>query len=166
MVVERVIRSVGPMVTHALPRVSYVDLSRSGQALTVASPTTYMNESGLAVAQLARRLGVAAAYLLVVHDELDLPIGTLRLKRGGGDGGHRGLRSITEHLGSADYARLRIGIGRPDETFVGTVADFVLEAVPLADRAALNSSVDRAVEVTMLCADVGYAAAMNLVNQR
>ena len=166
MVAERLVERFGPGRVRSFPRVTCVDLSCLGRRLTAALPSTYMNESGRALQVLVQRLGVTADEILVVHDELDLPERSLRLKRGGGDGGHRGLRSITEQLASADYVRLRVGIGRPAESFVGTVADFVLEAVPLADRATLNSSVDRAVEATVLCVDVGYAAAMNTVNQR
>ncbi|MEZ4224901.1 MAG: aminoacyl-tRNA hydrolase [Polyangiaceae bacterium] len=137
-----------------------------GGALWLGKSTTYMNESGLAARVLCEHLSLQPTEVLVAHDELDLPLGALRLKRGGRDAGHRGLRSLTEQLGTDAYARLRIGIGRPGPTFVGTVADFVLEAVPLVEREALLGSVARAAEATRLCVDDGYAAAMNRVNQR
>ena len=166
MVTAALIQRVGSarVESHSLVEVAHTVVH--GAPVLVAAPRTYMNESGRAVAFVARQAGVPPAEILVVHDELDLPFGSLRLKLGGGAGGHRGLSSVTDCLGSADYARLRIGIGRPEATFVGTVADFVLEAVPLADRPALESSVGRAVEATMLSVESGLAAAMNVVNQR
>lgn len=76
-------------------------------------PTTYMNSSGDYVAPLARRLGIDAEHIIVCHDELDLPAGAVKLKRGGNENGHNGLKSLTEHLGTRDYLRVRLGIGRP-----------------------------------------------------
>jgi PTH1 family peptidyl-tRNA hydrolase len=76
-------------------------------------PTTFMNESGYAVQRVAQFYRIPCESILVVHDDLDLPIGTIRLKQGGGDGGHNGLRSLVQHLGSKDFLRLRVGIGHP-----------------------------------------------------
>ena len=84
-----------------------------GPRVVLAKPTTYMNVSGGPVAGLARYFGVDVTQVVVVHDELDLDLGRLKLKRGGGEGGHNGLRSVSQSLGSRDYVRVRCGIGRP-----------------------------------------------------
>lgn len=95
-----------------------------GPRVVLAKSTGYMNVSGGPVAALARALGIEPSHILVVHDELDLPLGTLRLKVGGGEGGHNGLKSLSQHLGTKDYARLRLGIGRPPGQM--DPADYVL----------------------------------------
>ena len=95
-----------------------------GPRVVLAKSTGYMNVSGGPVAALARALGIEPARILVVHDELDLPLGSLRLKFSGGEGGHNGLKSVTQHLGTREYARLRIGIGRPPGQM--DPADYVL----------------------------------------
>ena len=92
-----------------------------------ARSTTYMNTTGEAVGPLAKQLGVAPDHIIVIHDELDLPAGTMRVKLGGNENGHNGLKSITEHLGTRDYLRVRIGIGRPPKGV--TVPDWVLGPV-------------------------------------
>jgi len=96
-----------------------------GKACLLAKPMTFMNLSGRAVARICGRHGVGLADVVVVHDELDLPVGRMKLKRGGGANGHRGVESIVEHLGSEDFLRLRLGIGRPE--FSSAVSRFVLE---------------------------------------
>lgn len=95
-----------------------------GPRVVLAKSTGYMNVSGGPVAALARALGIEPARILVVHDELDLPLGSLRLRLAGGEGGHNGLKSVTQHLGTREYARLRIGIGRPPGQM--DPADYVL----------------------------------------
>jgi len=97
----------------------------AGAPVVLAKPQTYMNLSGRAVSQLARFFKIAPAGLLVAYDDLDLPLGTIRLRPGGGSGGHRGMGSITEALGGGDFPRLRLGIGRPPGRM--DPADYVLE---------------------------------------
>ncbi len=96
-----------------------------GASCLLAKPMTFMNLSGRAVARICGRHGVAQADVVVLHDELDLPLGRMKLKRGGGANGHRGIESIAEHLGSEDFLRLRLGIGRPE--FSSAVTRWVLE---------------------------------------
>ncbi|GLY14629.1 aminoacyl-tRNA hydrolase [Kineosporia rhizophila] len=103
---------------------------RPGARMIVAKPSTYMNESGGPVAGLLKFFGLTPARLLVAHDELDIPFGELRLKWGGGEGGHNGLRSISKSTGSKDYGRLRLGVGRPPGRM--EAADFVLRDFPSA----------------------------------
>lgn len=103
-----------------------------GAGVVLAKPTTYMNESGGPVAGLVQYFKVGLDHLVVVHDELDLPLGVVRLKAGGGEGGHNGLRSVTASLGSPAYVRVRLGIGRPPGRM--DPADFVLRGFPSAQR--------------------------------
>ena len=132
--------------------------------LALAVPVTYMNDSGQAVAPLVRRYGVEDDLhaLVVVHDELDLPVGRLKLKVGGGLAGHNGLRSIKAHLHSDDFVRVRIGVGKPPSKERG--ADHVLKRVPKADRVELDIAVQVAADAVEAILDEGVAAAMNRFN--
>jgi peptidyl-tRNA hydrolase, PTH1 family len=103
-------------------------------------PTTFMNRSGKATQALAHFYRIAAENILVVHDELDLPVGTVRLKQGGGDGGHNGLRDISEQLGTNNYWRLRIGIGHPGER--DRVHDYVLSKPSRADYQLIMDTIE------------------------
>ncbi|WP_447924711.1 aminoacyl-tRNA hydrolase [Georgenia muralis] len=115
-----------------------------GPRVVLAKPSSYMNVSGASVAALARFYDVAPERLLVVHDELDLPVETLRLKRDGGEGGHNGLRSISSALGTKDYVRLRVGIGRPPGRM--DAADFVLRDFAVAERPGLGVTLEEAAD--------------------
>lgn len=129
----------------------------------LAFPTTFMNESGQAVRKLVKRYGFAGHEgLIVVQDELDLPPGTVRLKVGGGLGGHNGLRSISNHLGTHDYVRVRIGVGKPPNKEQG--ADHVLRKVPADERRVLDVAVNVAADAVESILAVGIDAAMNTFN--
>ncbi len=131
--------------------------------VTLAIPTTFMNESGAAVAPLVRRTSLAElSALLVVHDELDLEPGRLQLKVGGGLAGHNGLRSIAEAVGSRDFARLRIGVGKPVDKDRG--AQYVLARLTGARRDALASDVARAADALELVIEEGFDDAQRRVN--
>ena len=138
----------------------------SGERLGLLIPRTYMNESGRSVRAAAQYFRIPPEAVVVAHDELDLPLGGLRLKQGGGEAGHRGLRSVSTELGSGDYVRVRMGIGRPGPNFEGEIADYVLEAFPLADRPVVDDLVEQAADAVELVACKGLQAAMNRVNQR
>lgn len=129
-------------------------------------PATYMNESGRAVAEAMATEALTPEDVCVLHDEVDLPLGRLRLKKGGGDAGHRGLESVREHLGTGDFLRLRMGVGRPPSEFDGTLAEFLLEAFALAEQLAVRDLLCRAVDAVVSLAERGPSAAMNSVNQR
>lgn len=118
-----------------LARVVSSTVHTAGARVVLATLTTYMNESGQAVGPLLDYYKADPGTLIVAHDELDLPFGTVRIKRGGGDNGHNGLRSITRSLGTPDYLRIRIGIGRP--TGRESPADFVLHGFTAGERAEL-----------------------------
>lgn len=115
-----------------------------GPRVILAKPASFMNVSGGPVGALCAFYGVEVDRLLVVHDELDLPAETLRLKRGGGEGGHNGLRSISAVLGSRDYVRLRVGIGRPPGRM--DPADYVLRDFSAAERAGLGVTLEDAAD--------------------
>jgi PTH1 family peptidyl-tRNA hydrolase len=135
---------------------------RPGARLVLAAPTSYMNESGGQVVAAVRFFKVPPERLLVVHDELDLPFGDVVLKRGGGEGGHNGLRSISTSLGTRDYARLRVGIGRPPGRM--DPADFVLRDFSPVERKELPFVVADAVDAVTGVVELGWERAQNSVN--
>jgi PTH1 family peptidyl-tRNA hydrolase len=130
--------------------------------VVLAEPRSYMNESGGPVAGLCGFYKIPVERLVVVHDELDLPYGSLRLKRGGGDNGHNGLRSITRSLGSREYLRVRFGIGRPPGRM--DPADYVLRDFSPAERKDLDYNVDRAADAVETLVRHGLEAAQNSYN--
>jgi PTH1 family peptidyl-tRNA hydrolase len=130
-----------------------------------AFPTTWMNESGRSVATLVRRYEIDDwSRLVVLHDELDLPPGRIKVKLGGGLAGHNGLRSITQHLHTQDYVRIRIGVGRPPGG-PERGADWVLSKVPKAARTELDIACQLAADAVESIAAVGVDAAMQQFNQ-
>jgi PTH1 family peptidyl-tRNA hydrolase len=132
--------------------------------LALAYPQTYMNDSGRAVAPLVRRFGIDdLALLVVVHDELDLPLGSVRVKAGGGLAGHNGLRSIKAHLHSDAFTRVRIGIGKPPGGKEQGV-DHVLKAPGKRDRAELDVSIEVAADAVEYILGLGVPAAQNRFN--
>ena len=134
-----------------------------GKRVVLAFPITYMNNSGQSVRALARRYKVDdPEQIVIVHDELDLPPGTVRVKSGGGLAGNNGLRSITQHLHTQDYLRVRIGIGKPPSKERG--ADHVLSRLPASQRELLDVAVERAADVVEVIVAEGVDAAMQRFN--
>ena len=127
-------------------------------------PQTYMNRSGQSVGALIRFHRIAPAEVLVVHDELDVPPGQLRLKFGGGLGGHNGLKDITAHLGTRDYWRLRIGIGHPGDR--NAVVDYVLHRPRMEERQAIDGAIDRALDLWPMIVRGEWDSAMQAANTR
>ncbi len=127
-------------------------------------PQTFMNRSGQAVAALARFYRIAPADMLVLHDELDLAPGALRLKFGGGLGGHNGLKDIAAHLGTQDFWRLRIGVGHPGDR--SQVVDYVLKKPRSEERTLIEEALDRVLDAWPLLARGEYPAAMQKINTR
>jgi PTH1 family peptidyl-tRNA hydrolase len=134
-----------------------------GRKLLLAKPQTYMNLSGRAVQGLAGFYKVPLDRLLVAHDDLDLPLGTLRLRPGGGPGGQKGVASTIETLGSQDFSRLRIGIGRPPGRM--DPAAYVLQRFNAAELEVVSESLERAAEAALTFAKDGIEAAMNRFNR-
>ena len=140
--------------------------SAFGDDVMLLKPMTYMNVSGDSVQPAAAFVKVEPARVVVVHDELDLPFGDVRLKLGGGHAGHNGLRSIIARLGSPDFLRVRIGIGRPPPGFRGEVADYVLSSFDPVEAASVPDLVGRALAAIALLVEKGPAAAQNIVNTK
>ncbi|EME19558.1 aminoacyl-tRNA hydrolase [Rhodococcus triatomae] len=136
-----------------------VTIRLAGRQVILAKPRSYMNLSGRPVAALARFFSVDPGNLVVVHDELDLDYGTLRLKLGGGEGGHNGLRSISQALGTKDYLRTRVGIGRPPGRM--DPADYVLKPFSSVERKELDLVCEEAADAVELLLRVGLEAAQN-----
>jgi PTH1 family peptidyl-tRNA hydrolase len=154
------------------------EVKMGGHRVLVATPLTFMNESGQAVAPLVRRSGIdqndqtdqpggtdgspLAVRLVVVHDELDLPTGRIKIKAGGGNAGHNGLKSIESHLHTNAYLRVRVGIGKPPGRQAG--ADYVLKRPGAAERALLDAAVEEGADAVEAILTEGVDAAMNRVN--
>lgn len=133
-----------------------------GRRVVLARPRTYMNESGGPVAGLVAYHGVAPGRVVLVHDELDLPPGTVRVKVAGGDGGHNGLKSVRASLGTGDTVRVRVGIGRPPGR--QDAADFVLRGFSGAERRELAVTLEIAADAVEAVVLSGAAAAQNTFN--
>jgi PTH1 family peptidyl-tRNA hydrolase len=131
----------------------------NGVPVIIAKPMSFMNLSGQALSALAGFYKIPPARLVVIHDELDLPFGTIRLKVGGGDGGHNGLRSVTRTLAAKEYYRVRVGIGRPPGR--QDPADYVLRDFGTAERKELPLVLERAADAVEALVRLGLAAAQN-----
>jgi PTH1 family peptidyl-tRNA hydrolase len=134
-----------------------------GASVVLGVPTTYMNDSGRPVARLVRKQGVRPEQLIVVHDELDLAPGRVRLKAGGGTAGHNGLASIEAALRSRDFLRLRIGVGKPPSAPEG--ADHVLSRLAPDERAAIDRAIDRGIDALRVLLSRDLDAAMNVLHR-
>lgn len=163
-VVELLARRHGGKLHGSKGRARSDEIRIGDRRVALAIPLTYMNDSGEAVAGLARRLGVEPDQIVIVHDELDLPPAALRLKAGGGLAGHNGLRSIKRHLHSEDFLRVRIGVGKPPSKERG--ADHVLSRVSKREREQMDVTVEDAADAVELIATSGIDAAMNRYNTR
>jgi PTH1 family peptidyl-tRNA hydrolase len=157
------LRQQGSLVDY---REKWSGVFAKGDDVAILKPMTFMNLSGESVQPAAAFLKVEPPQIVVVHDELDLPFGDVRLKLGGGHAGHNGLRSIIQRLGTPDFVRVRVGIGRPPLDFRGEVAAYVLSDFDASERAELPDVVARAVAATKRVLAEGTSAAMNAVNPR
>ena len=134
-----------------------------GQKVALAKPQTFMNLSGRAVKLLKQRFKTLPGDIWVIHDDLDLPLGKVRLSYGGGSGGHKGVESIITELGSRDFPRIRVGIGRPPEDGQDAV-DYVLSDFDYDEREVIEDTITRVAEVILCLLDEGMTAAMNKYN--
>ncbi len=136
----------------------------SGREIQLVKPLTYMNNSGIAVVDVLELAGGSPGNLLVISDDFALPLGTLRLRTSGSDGGHNGLYSVIYHLGTEDFPRLRCGIGKELMPLKSERADFVLSPFDEDERAAATAMVSRAADAVIECVTSGIDRAMNIVN--
>jgi PTH1 family peptidyl-tRNA hydrolase len=148
--------------SHKRGRALVAESRVAGQRAVLVKPRTYMNESGQAVAPIRDFYRVDADRTVVAHDELDLPFGSMRLKRGGGDNGHNGLRSLRQALGTGDYYRARFGIGRPPGRMDPSV--FVLRGWSAAERADLDLHVVRTADAIEALVSEGLDRAQSAFN--
>ena len=142
-------------------------MTRSAESnceLHLLLPSTFMNLSGQSISALARYYAISPAEMLVVHDDIDLPIGDIRLKFNGGHGGHNGLRDIISHLGSADFHRLRIGVNHPGHR--DDVSDYVLSSPSKQERAAIFTAFQKALSIVPTLQNGGFHAAMKTLNTK
>ncbi len=161
--VESLARSLGARLA-AEGDLERVTAELEGVTVLLARPLTFMNLSGTAVGPVYRRYAGSPDGLIVVHDDLDIPLGAVRLKRGGGTGGHNGLRSLQQELGTRDFLRVRVGIGRPPEGV--DPADFVLAPVPGESRESFLRGVESAADAVREILRDGFDKAMTRCNAR
>ncbi len=162
MVLERVARAAGCVLQRRRFE-AVTDAGRlGGERVFLAAPQTYMNLSGRSVERALRFYGQDPSSLLVIHDDVDLPFGRLKVKQGGGHGGHRGVRSIIEAIGSADFVRVRVGIGRPPGPM--DTSDYVLAPFDPEEREVLDDILDAAADAVRVVVEQGVATAMNRFN--
>jgi len=161
-VLDALADSLGTRFTRMQAHALVTDARLEGIRLILAKPQTFMNNAGQSVGSLARFFRLPAEQILAVYDDLDLPLGALRLRPGGGSGGHRGLGSIAEHLGLDEFPRLRFGIGRPPGAM--DPADYVLQDFGPADEDLVSANMERAVACIRAFAIEGIQAAMTRFN--
>ncbi|MDO9081598.1 MAG: aminoacyl-tRNA hydrolase [Desulfuromonadales bacterium] len=167
--------NIGFMVARRVAEQSGIALKRQGHQgiygvgciagieTMILLPQTFMNVSGTSVTSAYKSLGIPPGDLIVIHDDIDLPFSRLRLRIGGGHGGHNGIRSISATIGTGDFCRLKIGVGRPP---AGDVADYVLGNFDATERQQLPELLDLAVQVIETIATRGSATAMNEFNKQ
>jgi peptidyl-tRNA hydrolase, PTH1 family len=163
MVADRLAaRLGGAFKVHKRSGAEIVTGRLGGRSVVLAKPRTYMNESGRQLGPLAKFYSVPAAEVVVIHDDLDIEFGQIRLKIGGGEGGHNGLRSVAAALGTKDFQRVRIGIGRPPGR--KDPAAFVLENFTAVERPVVPTVCEQAADATELLIELGLEPAQNRVH--
>jgi len=163
----RVIELLSRQVRTGLPEKGstylYQKSSYRNNSIILAQPLTYMNRSGYAVVSLLKVNKIKPEDMLVIYDELDLPPGTIRLKRGGGSAGHRGVQSIIDVIGTESFDRLRVGIGKPPVKTEG--GEYVLGYIDQQEKILLEEAIERAAKATLTYISEGINMAMNLFNR-
>ena len=167
--------NAGFMVLDRLSRLSGIPITRKafsgiagdgnweGERVYLLKPQTFMNLSGRSVAEALRFYKLSLSDLIVIHDDLDIPFGSVKLKQGGGHGGHNGLRSLAQQLGSSEYARIRIGIGRPVH---GDVVNYVLTNFEKGEMDVLLEVLDGALDALEMMLKEGMPKAMSIFNAK
>ncbi|MCQ9369212.1 aminoacyl-tRNA hydrolase [Brevibacterium sp. 91QC2O2] len=170
LVIDELLERTGSRLgsTKARAQAATTRLPRSaggpGPRSILVKSSTYMNDSGIPVGQLARFNSVPADHVVAIHDDVDLPYESIRLKLGGGEGGHNGLRSISSHLGTKDYLRVRAGVGRPPGRM--DTADYVLQRFSAAERTTLPIFVGELADAVEALVSEGLQAAQQRFHSR
>ncbi|PWB52055.1 MAG: aminoacyl-tRNA hydrolase [Anaerolineales bacterium] len=162
MLVSRLAAKLDTSFGQVQSRALVAKTSYFGERVILIKPQTFMNESGKAVSSLVHFYKVPIENLLVAYDDVDLPLGTLRIRPFGGSAGQKGMQSIIERLGTDEFPRLRIGTGRPPGRM--EAADYVLQDFPSSDAELLKQTLDRAVEAVLTYTRFGLERSMNLFN--
>ena len=136
----------------------------AGDRVVVAQPRTYMNSSGQSVHLLVKKYRIDLNDLIVIHDDLDLPLGKIRLRHGGGSGGHKGIESVVASLGSPDFVRLRVGIGRPPDASDSEIMEYVLSNFTPEEERIVREVIPRVGDALFCLLSEGLTAAMNKYN--
>lgn len=163
MVLDRLYDRLPVGTTRSRFQAEYVETVYEGKRVVLVKPQTFMNRSGEAVGQIVRWYKAPLDHLLIIYDELDLPFGVIRLRPGGGAGGHNGVASVIQHLNSQDVPRLRVGIDRPR---AGSTVPYVLSTFTEDERRLVPAVIDRAADAAISWIDVGMTSAMNEHNRR
>ncbi len=140
----------------------------AGGKVVLARPQTYMNSSGRSVSRLAQKFNISPGEIIVIYDDLDLPLGSIRIRRGSGSGGHKGIASVIAELGSRDFVRIRVGIGRPDNSQEGSQTDiisYVLTDFTPEEKNITRRVIATAAEAVRCLLEEDLAATMNKYNQ-
>jgi peptidyl-tRNA hydrolase, PTH1 family len=162
MVIDTASRKLGVELNRMHTKTLVATQNTGGKRVILAKPQTYMNLSGVAGRSLLRFYKIPLENLLVVHDDLDLPLGVIRIRPGGASAGQKGLGSVIEQLGTELFPRLRIGIGRPPGRMDS--ADYVLEDFSVGEKTIISPTLDRACEAIMTFISAGIVTAMNQYN--
>jgi len=163
-VVDRLAQAFGIALQQRKFRAGWGTGTVEERKILIVKPLTFMNRSGEAVVEVLKYFGITANQMLVIHDDLDLPVGRIRLVLKGGAGGHRGVSSIIQHLGHQDFPRLKLGIGRP--AYGETVESYVLRPPYPEETLAFNDMVERGFEAVQTVLSTGLVAAMNRFNRQ
>ena len=162
MIIDNLSQKLGAKISRVQLRSLVTSINLGEKRIILAKPQTFMNLSGSAVRSLVRYYKVPLEYVLIVHDDLDLPLGTIRIRPGGASAGHKGLGSIIDELHTETVPRLRVGIGRPPGRMDG--ADYVLEDFSSEEKKSISPVLERATEGIMTFISSGITAAMNQYN--
>jgi peptidyl-tRNA hydrolase, PTH1 family len=162
MLLDRLAAHLQVKFTRLESKALVTKAEHQGQRLVLAKPQTFMNLSGQAVGSLARYYKIPTEHIMIAYDDVDLPLGTLRIRPDGGSAGQKGMASIIERLGTQEFPRLRLGIGRPPGRM--DAADYVLQDFSKTEAEFLASILDRAVEAVLTFVNQGLDAAMNKYN--
>ena len=173
MVVDRMVTTFSVRTLQANALAQLYQATIQNQPVLLIKPQTYMNRSGIAVQRVLRQYTESPENLVVIYDDLDLEVGRLRIRKRGGPGGHKGLRSIIEHLGTYEFVRIRMGIGRPvparnseDQSRQEDVVEYVLQPFQQNEHPIINEAITRSIEALKLIVADQLDPAMNLYNRR